>query len=162
MAKAREIPGLGPDMPMREAAALIVQTRAGEVFAFADGVLDTGDIERVHDMRVATRRLRAALEVFRPCFPKVEFKTALREVKELADALGARRDPDVALATVESIMAHLPPQARAGVDAFENDLRVEQVAGNATLEQALARATQTQLQARLLELAALARSPLPA
>ena len=40
MARAREIPGLGPDMPMREAAALIVQTRAGEVFAFADGVLD--------------------------------------------------------------------------------------------------------------------------
>ena len=26
----------------------------------ADGVLDTADIERVHDMRVATRRLRAA------------------------------------------------------------------------------------------------------
>ena len=26
----------------------------------ADGVLDTGDIEGVHDMRVATRRLRAA------------------------------------------------------------------------------------------------------
>jgi hypothetical protein len=59
-------------------------------------------------------------------------------------------------------MAHLPPQARAGVDAFEDDLRIEQVAGNATLEQALARATETQLQARLLKLAALARSPLPA
>jgi CHAD domain-containing protein len=162
MARARAIPGLGPDMPMREAAAVTVQTRTSEVFAFADGVLDTGDIERVHDMRVATRRLRAALEVFRPCFPKPEFKAALRDVKELADALGARRDPDVALAAVESIMAHLPPQARAGVDTFEDDLRIEQVAGNATLAHALAHATETQLQARLLELAALARSPLPA
>jgi CHAD domain-containing protein len=162
MARARDIPGLGPDMPMREAAALTVQTRVSEVFAFAGGVLDTGDIERVHDMRVATRRLRAALEVFRPCFPKPEFKAALRDVKALADALGARRDPDVALATVEGIMAHLPPQARAGVDAFEDDLGMEQVAGNATLEQALAHATETQLEARLLELAALARSPLPA
>ena len=34
------------------------------------GVLDVGDIERVHDMRVATRRLRAALEIFGPCFPR--------------------------------------------------------------------------------------------
>ena len=36
----------------------------------ADGVLDTSDIERVHDMRVATRRLRAVLEVYAPCFPR--------------------------------------------------------------------------------------------
>jgi CHAD domain-containing protein len=162
MARARDIPGLGPDIPMREAAARTVQVRTSEVFAFAAGVLDTGDIERVHDMRVATRRLRAALEVFRPCFPKPEFKAALREVKELADALGARRDPDVALATVEGIMAHLPPEARAGVDAFEQELRADQATGNTTLEQALARAAESQLQARLLELAAIARSPMPA
>src|SRR5258707_9429888 len=91
MAKAREIPGLGPDMPMREAAALIVQMRTDEVFAFAQGVLDTGDIERVHDMRVATRRLRAALEIFEPCFPPKAYGQALGEVKRLADALGERR-----------------------------------------------------------------------
>jgi CHAD domain-containing protein len=162
MARARAIRGLGPDMPLREAAARTVQTRAIEVFEFAAGVLDTGDIERVHDMRVATRRLRAALEVFRPCFPKLEFKAALREVKALADALGARRDPDVELTAVEEIMSRLPPQARAGVDAYEDELRADQAAGNVTLEQALARATEVQLEARLLELAALARGPLPA
>jgi CHAD domain-containing protein len=159
MARALEVPGLVPDMPLREAAARTVQTRTGEVFGFAAGVLDTGDIERVHDMRVATRRLRAALEVFRPCFPKPEFKQALRDVKELADALGARRDPDVALQFVEGVMAHLPAVARAGVDAFEDEFRADQVAGNATLERALAHANESQLQARLLELAAVAGRP---
>jgi CHAD domain-containing protein len=158
MARARDIPGLGPGIPMREAASLTVQTRTSEVFGFAAGVLDTGDIERVHDMRVATRRLRAALEVFRPCFPKPEFKEALRDVKALADALGARRDPDVALEAIEAIAVRLPAAAQAGVDAFEDELRSDQSEGNLTLEHALAHVVESQLQARLLELAATARS----
>jgi CHAD domain-containing protein len=158
MAKARDIPGLGPDIAMWEAASRTVQTRAAEVFSFATGVLDTGDIERVHDMRVATRRLRAALEVFRVCFPKPEFKAALRDVKDLADALGERRDPDVALEEVEQIKASLPAAATAGVDAFEDELRADQAQGNVTLERALAHVVESQLEARLLELAALARA----
>ena len=46
-------------------ARVVARTRAGALRA-RRGVLDTSDIERVHDMRVATRRLRAALEVFAP------------------------------------------------------------------------------------------------
>lgn len=153
MARARDIPGLGPDMPMREAAARTIEVRTGEVFDYAANVLDTSDIERVHDMRVATRRLRAALEVFRPCFPKDEYKAVLRDVKELADALGARRDPDVALAAIEEIAGRLPPSTRAGVDAFEDDIRADQAGGNATLQAALDHAAAGDLRGRLLRLA---------
>ena len=162
MARARAIPGLSPDIPMSEAAARTVQTRASEVFAYAAGVLDTSDIERVHDMRVATRRLRAALEVFRDCFPEEEFDAALRDVKYLADALGARRDPDVALDAVEEIAKELPESARAGIDAFEEELRADQADGNETLERALAYAVESQLESRLLELAAAAGNEVPA
>ncbi len=56
MAKAAEIP-LHPDMTFAEAAALTVAVRAEELFAHSENVLDTSDIERVHAMRVATRRL---------------------------------------------------------------------------------------------------------
>ena len=140
MAKARPVPGLGPDIPLREAAGRTIEVRSAEVFEFERGVLDTGDIERVHDMRVATRRLRAALEAFRPCFSSPEFKPALREVKDLADALGARRDPDVALAAIGEIAKRLPPAARAGIDSFEDELRADQLAGNERLEEALTRA----------------------
>ncbi len=157
MARARAIEGLGPDIPLREAAARTVQVRTAEVFQFAGGVLDTGDIERVHDMRVATRRLRAALEVYRVCFPRDDFKRALRDVKALADALGARRDPDVALEAIEEIAAKLPAAVRPGVDAFEAELRADQAEGNAELARALEEITDTQLQARLLELAAAAQ-----
>ena len=66
-------------------------------------MLDTGDIERLHDMRVATRRLRAALEIFGPCFPHKRIEAALRDVKALADALEERRDRDVTIAALEDV-----------------------------------------------------------
>jgi CHAD domain-containing protein len=159
MAKARPIPGIGPETPMREVAARTVEVRTDEVFAFADGVLDTGDIERVHDMRVATRRLRAALEVFEVCFPKGEFKRALRDVKRLADTLGQRRDPDVALAAVDRVARGLTTADHPGVESFRDELRADQVAGNEELERLLAEVMESRLQLRLLALAAEARIP---
>ena len=60
MAKARAIPGLAEAKSFREGATRAVETRAEEVFEHREGVLDLSDVERVHDMRVATRRLRAA------------------------------------------------------------------------------------------------------
>src|SRR5947209_5411395 len=92
MARARKIPGLDDSASFGQAAASAVQVRSEEIFSFADGVLDTSNPERVHDMRVATRRLRAALEIFADCFPKSEHRALLREVKLLADALGERGD----------------------------------------------------------------------
>src|SRR3954452_14347487 len=97
MAKARDMAALHARMPFAEAAAATVAVRAEELFEHSANVLDTNDIERVHDMRVATRRLGAVLEIYAPCFPRAQFKPLLREVKDLADALGERRDPDVLL-----------------------------------------------------------------
>ena len=157
MAKAREIPGLAPDAEFREAAAQAVEVRAREVFDLAQGVLDTGDIERVHDMRVATRRLRAVMEIFAACFPKKEHRALLREVKRLADTLGERRDPDVMIAALETIAASLSAEDRPGIESLEDALRATQRAGNEALEAELARVEQMALRERLLALAAEAR-----
>ena len=70
MAKARDIPGLHAELSYREAAASTVAVRTQELFDHAEGVLDTSDIERVHDMRVATRRLRAVLEIYQEPEPR--------------------------------------------------------------------------------------------
>ena len=157
MAKAREIPGLNGSMPFGEAAARTVAVRAQEVYEHADGVLDTGDIERVHAMRVATRRLRAVLEIYEPCFPRKALKPVLAEVKELADALGERRDPDVELLALEQFAASVGPDERAGVQVFIDRTRAEQTDGNAVLAAALERAEAMDLRTRLEELAELAR-----
>src|SRR5919199_4423220 len=137
MAKARDIPGLRADMTFAEAAAATVAVRAEELFAHGREVLDTSDIERVHDMRVASRRLRAVLEIYAPCFEPAQFKPILKEVKTLADALGARRDPDVLLAQLERIEAALPKAAAAGIEAFAAPVRDEQARGNEVLAAAL-------------------------
>src|ERR1700755_122450 len=108
MAKARDIPGLDGRQSFRATAREAVAIRADEMWEHAAGVLDTDDIESVHAMRVATRRLPAVLEGCAPAFDKDQHKAVLRDVKALADALGARRDPDVQLAALHTIAAQLP------------------------------------------------------
>src|ERR687897_466905 len=132
MAKADDIP-VAPNDPFRAAGARIVRVRARELFDHAEGVLDTRDIERVHDMRVASRRLRAVLEIFAPCFPKTEFKGVLRDVKQLADALGERRDPDVHIDALRGFAKSLTAANKHGVARLIEDLQERQARGNEVL-----------------------------
>jgi CHAD domain-containing protein len=133
VAKAKPIPDLSAEQSYAEAAARIVSVRASEITEHAQGVLDTGDIERVHDMRVATRRLRAALEIFEPCFPAKAYREALGEVKRLADALGERRDRDVAIAALHGFNDQMPAPDRRGVASLIQHLREEQEEANREL-----------------------------
>jgi len=152
MAKARPVE-LSADMTFAQAAAVTVATRSHELFACADRVLDIEDIERVHDMRVASRRLRAALEVFAPCFDRDEHRDLLREVKHLARALGERRDPDVQIAALEKLRGKLAPENHPGVDLLIARAREQQAAGNSALREALEAALTHDLRGRLEELA---------
>jgi CHAD domain-containing protein len=152
MAKARPV-DLDPQMTFAEAAAVTVTTRSHELFVCADRVLDTDDIERVHDMRVASRRLRAALEVFGPCFPRDQHRDLLREVKDLARALGRRRDPDVELAALTKLRDELPPEDHPGADLLIERARERQADGNSALREALEMALTQDLRGRLEELA---------
>jgi CHAD domain-containing protein len=130
VAKAKPIPDLTAEQPYAEAAARIVSVRGAELPEQAQGVLDTGDIERVHDMRVATRRLRAALEIFEPCFPAKAYEGTLTEVKRLADALGERRDRDVAIATLHGFNDQMAAPDRRGIASLIEQLRGEQETAN--------------------------------
>ena len=152
MAKAVDIE-VTPEEPFATAGARIVRVRTEELFGHAEGVLDTDDIERVHDMRVATRRLRAVLEIFAPCFPKAEFKSALRDVKALADALGERRDPDVHLEAMRAFAAQVAPGQRPGIAKLIERALAQQEAGNAVVARALEATETSGLQGRLLALA---------
>ncbi len=152
MARAREVRGFDCDEPFACAAARVVAVRAAEVFEHADGVLDLDDIERVHDMRVATRRLRAALEVFEPCFPRKRFRKALKRVKALADALGERRDRDVAIAFLEEVGEGVASDDRAALAEAIARLREEQRAANEALAPAVARKRLKKLRRRLAKL----------
>ncbi len=130
MAKARDVLGLHSDDSFGSVAARVVSARADELLEYSSEALDVGKIEGLHDMRVASRRLRAAMEVFEPCFPRKRFRAALKEVKAIADALGARRDRDVSIAALVDFGEKLTAADRHGVLVIIDRLRDEQTLAN--------------------------------
>jgi triphosphatase len=59
-----------------------------------------GTADGIHQMRVATRRLRAALAALKPVIPVEQYRWVVEELKWLADTLGAARNWDVFAANV--------------------------------------------------------------
>lgn len=70
-------------------ARRIIETRFHEMMRFKEGVIDGTDIEYVHDMRVSSRRLRAALRNFADCFPqKKKFREHLKQAENITATMG--------------------------------------------------------------------------
>ena len=72
------------------------------------GSIDGSDIEKLHDMRVAVRRMRAAVQLFRHYLPKKHAAYLRKDLRRLGRALGPARDCDVMLANLEAYRAELP------------------------------------------------------
>ncbi len=117
MAKAKEITGLDCAADALEWAATVLRVRFDEVIELRGAALDFSDIEGVHAMRVATRRLRSALRDFLPLMKKRPLRRVRRNLKEIADSLGAVRDQDVAILALE----HL--QAAAEIDQTDEQIK---------------------------------------
>jgi len=118
MAHPTPIRGLGPDSELGEAARRILAGRLADVRKPEAKLSEELDDDGVHDMRVATRRLRAAIQVFRPLggLGKLEV-----EVKRLQDALGDVRDLHVQAAWLEEVAKKSrreKPDTRAGIAAL--------------------------------------------
>lgn len=84
--------------------AKIINAHVLAMHAEIEGVLQAKDIEYIHRMRVASRRLRSALAIFEGCFLRNDFKGYSRDVRDVTRSLGAARDLDVQLALLESVI----------------------------------------------------------
>lgn len=115
MARARPVP-VEPDEPFGAAARRILPVRASELVEQVPGVRRGDDIEHLHDLRVAARRLRAVLEVFEGAFPKKRHAAILREVKQHTDRMGDARDLDVQLEFLDGFLEAAAPGERPGVE----------------------------------------------
>ncbi len=116
MAKARKITGIKTSTGASEGAALVLHSRFDEILQFQRQALKPKDVVGVHDMRVATRRLRSVLRDFKPLLKKSALKPVKNEIKQLADALGSVRDLDVAIITLEKLkLKTRNPQIKKGV-----------------------------------------------
>jgi CHAD domain-containing protein len=63
------------------------------------------DIEHVHQLRVATRRAVAALDIFEPALPSKRARLMRKELRHLRRAVGQARDLDVLAQRLERLLA---------------------------------------------------------
>ncbi len=103
------------DEPFVEFGREILSRYAKKFLKWPADILKQEDIEAVHKMRVASRRLRAALDAFESCADAKPFKKVNRQVKELADRLGAVRDTDVMISGLRAYQQGVPGEEQAGV-----------------------------------------------
>lgn len=77
-----------------------------------------GQIEGIHQMRVAFRRLRSGLKIFRPLIPRQASIARVEDIRWLNGFLGPARDWDVFLAEgMAPMLAHFP--RKRGLSLFQ-------------------------------------------
>lgn len=150
MAKAAHIPGIEYDASATLGIRLVLAARFEEMCALRVKALDWRDPEGVHDMRVASRRLRGALRDFMPYLRKQRLATSLKEIKALADALGRVRDHDVAILALEKISKKAPPEIAPGIERFIEHRREQRELARNELAQMLSQAILGQLQSNFI------------
>jgi inorganic triphosphatase YgiF len=108
-----------------------------------------GDTEAVHQMRVATRRLRSDLRTFAPLLDRAWADGLADELRWLGGLLGQVRDRDVELELLARTGSDLAPE----IDPLRADLETAQAASRAELMAALGQARYLDLLDRLVEAA---------
>jgi CHAD domain-containing protein len=98
-------PGLQSDDPMSEAGRKILAYYFARFLAQETPVRAGENGEAVHDMRVATRRLRSALNIFGPFLRERTIKPFEKELRRVGRSLGTVRDLEVALAKAEKYIS---------------------------------------------------------
>ncbi|MEI6309801.1 MAG: CHAD domain-containing protein [bacterium] len=100
----------------------VLRQQTGQLLWHEPGARLGIDPERLHAMRVATRRLRAALRLFLEVLP-ARTATHLRgELKWLGASLGRVRDLDVYLERLEGLEFALLPESRPGLEQYRRRL----------------------------------------
>lgn len=102
--KARKVPGLDPHGGLADNVERIARTRLDELEAFVPAALDPREVDALHGMRIAAKRLRYLLEATaEPCFGDYA-RVAAKRARGLQDVIGEIHDCDVAIPRVEQAL----------------------------------------------------------
>jgi len=128
-------PGLTLDERFQLAAALVLEDRVDQIVGLSRGLLDVTDADSAEPMWLACRRLRAAIEMFKPCFSKEQSRGARQEVRLMTKVVANRRDVDSVIATVETVVAEMDGPESEGITRLIDRLRRQQGDANRALAQ---------------------------
>lgn len=123
--------------PLWSAARLLLAAHGKEFFKRWRQVAQGFHAEDIHDLRVASRRLREALALFEPCFEGKSVKRLRNKVKQVTGILGGLRNTDEAIlffnlltpeerqpaqAELKDLLQHLEQEREAARRQLETDL----------------------------------------
>jgi CHAD domain-containing protein len=114
--KLPERPGLEPDDGMAEAARKTLRFHFQRMLYHEPGTCLGEDIEELHQMRVATRRMRAAIGVFGNHLNAKQIAPFAKGLKRTGRVLGSVRDLDVFWVETQSYLETLAPERQGDLD----------------------------------------------
>src|SRR5258708_27560108 len=117
----KDAPGLLPDDPMSEAGRKTLAYHFARMVDKESAVRKAEDDEAVHDMRVATRRLRSALDIFGDFYRGRSIKVMGKELRRIGKALGAVRDLEVVKKKGDKYAESLSEAERESLDPLLKD-----------------------------------------
>jgi CHAD domain-containing protein/transposase-like protein len=127
--RPRRKPGIKPDDSMVEAGRKTLLFHFAQMLRHEKGTRLGEDIEELHDMRVATRRMRAAFDIFGPFFKPKVVKFHLKGLRATGRALGRVRDLDVFMEKAQRYIMTVTEQERPGLEplmnAWQKELSIE-------------------------------------
>lgn len=98
-----------PEMSVAEAFQAIAWNCIGHWTANQEGALVSDNPENIHQIRVALRRLRSALPLFKSAIPRASYAPVAEELKWLANTMGPARNWDVFVTqTMPPILRQFP------------------------------------------------------
>jgi CHAD domain-containing protein len=124
--KPPEKPGLEADDTMAEAARKTFYFHFLQMAYHESGTRLGEDIEELHDMRVATRRMRAAFRVFGDYLDMGQMKRFLKDLQRTGRTLGAVRDLDVFWEKTQHYLDTLPPERQGELEPLRAVWEAEQ------------------------------------
>jgi CHAD domain-containing protein len=145
------LPELAPDVPFAAAGRAVLRHQLDLLLGALPGVFE-GDVDAIHDLRVATRRLRSSLSVFAKLFSPEAVREAERQISRLTGAFGAVRDLDVQIEALRAIAAPLPDDQRFGVERTIARLVRRRTEERKNLKKVLAELEKGKLERRLKRL----------
>lgn len=140
MSIPEESPPRDPNtIPFREAMVELIGERWEDVWKVVPAAVEGVDPEGVHDVRVASRRLRAAMDVAVDAFDTEWYRNLHKLAKQITSELGEVRDRDVLLEAFRADRDAAPPEEWPGIDLVIDRIDREQIAARAEMEEFLGR-----------------------
>ena len=151
MATQPKIKKVSPDETLETCARQIIVGYFCEMMSYKEGVKDGTDIEFVHEMRVTSRRLRAAMDNFADCFPEKAFKKHYKKVKAITRTMGAVRDLDVLIARFQRELDLLSEVEQVDIRGLIEHLQHEREEARKPMLMLFAKLEETNLEAKFLK-----------